>query len=112
MRLDLRSIIHIPGAQQDFSYELECDAGQILFGGSDGGNQGVHWEKEIENPGGKNVELECRAGVIAVDYWDGQAAEQYERFFLQMIFAGVYGDDDKEKERTNDYGFKSEAVSV
>ena len=65
----------LKGKMEDFSYELECDAGQILFGGSDGGNQGVHWEKEIENPGGKNVELECRAGVIAVDYWDGQAAE-------------------------------------
>ncbi len=68
------------GKKEDFSYEMECDMGQILFGETDEGNQGVHWEKEIDNPGVKNMELECRAGVITVNYeqhsydnQDGQA---------------------------------------
>lgn len=65
----------LKGKKEDYSYEMECDAGQILFGGSDAGGQGLYWEKEIKNPGGKNVDLECRAGVITMDYWEGQAGE-------------------------------------
>lgn len=64
--------LSLQGKKEDFSYELECDMGQILLGGTDEGDQGIHWEKEIENPGVKNVELECRAGAIAVDYFGGQ----------------------------------------
>lgn len=69
--------LSLDGRKEDFSYEMECNAGQILLGGI-GGQESydTHWEREIINPGGKWMELECRAGNIAVEYSQGQTQEE------------------------------------
>ena len=61
----------LEGKKEDYSYEMECDMGTIFLGGEipeEYPYQGVHWEKDMINPNGKKVELECKAGSISVNF--------------------------------------------
>lgn len=66
-------LLSLKGEKEDFDYELECSAGIIALGGSEPEEyQGLHHTSEIDNGAGKKAELECSAGSISVDYYDGQ----------------------------------------
>lgn len=59
----------LDGKKSDYSYEMECNLGKIFLGGEEPEEyEGVSWEKEILNPGGKNVKLECGVGCITVNF--------------------------------------------
>ncbi len=59
----------LDGKKRDYSYEMECNMGKIFLGGEELEEyEGVSWEKEILNPGGKKVELECGVGSITVNF--------------------------------------------
>lgn len=52
--------------QEQYGYELECSAGKILLGDQE--YSGHHEEHHSEHHGGRDVEVECRAGTVTVDF--------------------------------------------
>lgn len=62
-------LLALKGKKEDFNYELECQAGRIVLGGS----QSIEYVGDhqiLDHAAGKKAELECSAGSIEVSYWE------------------------------------------
>lgn len=63
-------VLELKGEKEDFDYELECSAGNIVLeGGELEEYQGLHYERTLEHGAAKKAELECSAGNIIVSFW-------------------------------------------
>lgn len=59
-------ILNISGEEQNFDYELACDAGELVLGGEQ--YNGLNNKVRIDNKAGRKIEADCSMGRIEVKF--------------------------------------------
>lgn len=63
-----RIALAVEGRQEDFNYQTDCVAGNIVIGGISGGSSAG--EHAYRNQANKYMDLSCAMGEIAVDFYE------------------------------------------